>query len=99
MGKRLAKISKQAKERKARQRFEQEEKDKQQMKKEMKEMTDYIDFRYFIGGLTLAATLAGLCFAYKKDKRDEKMMVVTTFLDEEKSVKKTVSRKFETKWK
>ena len=72
MGKRLAKISKEAKERKARQHFEQEEKEKLSLQqKESKEITDYIDFRYFVGGVTLAAALGGLYFSYKQDKRDE----------------------------
>ena len=38
---------------------------------ELKEMTNYIDFKYFVGFLTLAAALGGLYFSYKRDKRDE----------------------------
>ena len=76
LGKRLAKISREAKERKARQRSEVENKQSPEENcarvRFAKEITDYIDFRYFIGGVTLVATLGGLYYSYKRDKREIK---------------------------
>ena len=63
LGKRLAKISKEAKERKARQREQLERSE------ENEEINNYIDFRYFVGGVTIVAALGGLYYAYKSDKR------------------------------
>ena len=76
LGKRLAKISREAKERKARQRSKVENKQSPKENRTRvrfaKEITDYIDFRYFIGGVTLVATLGGLYYSYKRDKREIK---------------------------
>ena len=70
LGKRLAKISREAKERKAKQ--HEDSKIEKEVKSEEKEITDYIDFRYFIGGVTLVAALGGLYYSYKRDKREIK---------------------------
>ena len=66
LGKRLAKISKEAKERKAKQRSEVENRKRTHF---AKEINDYVDFRYFVGGVTIVAALGGLYYAYKSDKR------------------------------
>ena len=63
LGKRLAKISREAKERKARQQSKAEKEAVNQ-----REITDYIDFRYFIGGVKLVATIGGLYFHIKRQK-------------------------------
>ena len=84
LGKRLAK------ERKARQRSKVES---SKVEKEQREITDYIDFRYFIGGVGLVATLGGLYYSNKKDKREEKEIVnesgVAKLEHREKEIKNT----------
>ena len=74
LGKRLAKISREAKERKARHRIE--ENDRQ--RSEENEENDYIDrstaLWYLIGGVMLVTALGGLYYAYKRDKREIKLL-------------------------
>ena len=71
LGKRLAKISREAKEREARQRSKSENKQSYRLEKEI---TDLIDFRYLIGGVTIVTALGGLYYAYKRDKREIKLL-------------------------
>ena len=66
LGKRLAKISREAKERKAKLQSEVENRERTHF---TKEINDYVDFRYFVGGVTVVAALGGLYYAYKRDKR------------------------------
>ena len=79
LGKRLAKISKEAKERKAkhhemlREQREQSEAIERKVDRDnqslAEEINEYVDFRYFVGGVTIVAALGGLYYAYKSDKR------------------------------
>ena len=61
LGKRLAKISKRAKECKKRLR---------EVEKRSKEIFNTIDFKYVVGGVTILGGIAGLYFAFKRDKRE-----------------------------
>ena len=76
-----------AKERKARQHLEEEN------SKMEKEMTDYMDFKYFVGFLTLVVAFGGLYFSYKRDKRDENKSMEEHDDKENKSLKKHVTTK------
>ena len=74
LGKRLAKISREAKERKARERQLEAARVEKEVKSDhevdnQREISDYIDFRYFIRGVGLVASLGGLYYSYKRDKR------------------------------
>ena len=71
LGKRLAKISREAKERKAKMWSESDREAGHERTRFAKEINDYVDFRYFVGGVTIVAALGGLYYAYKSDKRLE----------------------------
>ena len=64
LGKRLAKISKEAKARKA--------KERENASKIKREMLDYLNFNYLVGDVTLFATVVGLYYTWKKNKREIK---------------------------
>ena len=42
--------------------------------KRSKEILNYIDFRYVVGGVSLLGGIVGLYFAFKRDKRERKII-------------------------
>ena len=63
-----------------------------EFEKEEKEMTDYIDFKYFMGGVTVVGLLAGLYFSYKREKiESEKMESEKMEREKNKAMKYNVS--------